>query len=322
MKYDIISIGSASTDIFMVTHSKRIEVIRIHGHEDLAIPVGGKILVEKIVETLGGGGVNTAVSFARLGLRTAYLGKIGADHRGDHLIHALKKENVTFLGPRANDTGLSCILSGIKNRTIFSYRGTNNNFLPSELRTNKLDTPFIYLGSFLGKSWQTAQAIARYARKNNIAMSWNPSIYLCELGPRKLKNVLDACKILILNKEEAQALSGTNKQTPALLRELHKLVPLVVITDGANGADAYDGKSHHHITPKPITVVEPTGAGDSFGSAFVCAHLLGKNLETCLRFGAAQANSVIQGIGATVNLLNRKQIESASKHAGKIRKVA
>ncbi|MBS3148487.1 carbohydrate kinase family protein [Candidatus Woesearchaeota archaeon] len=320
MKYEVITIGSISTDIFMVSHSNKIELLRVHGHEDLAVPVGGKVLVEETHTAIGGGGANCAVSFSRLGFRTAYLGKAGADKRGDELLTELRNEKVTFLGPREGETGLSCILSGIKNRTIFSYRGTNNNLRASEVPWKKLDAQWFYLGSLLGESWKTSVKIAKYALREGIPLSWNPSIYLCEMGTRKLKPVLDACKILILNKEEAQALSGTNKQTSALLRELHKLVPLVVITDGPNGADSFDGKEQWHIMPKDVTVVEPTGAGDSFASAFVAAHLLGKDVPTCLRWGAAQANSVIQHFGSTHILLNRREIERAAKKSGKLTK--
>lgn len=318
MKYDIISIGSASTDIFMISHSSRIELLRIHGHEDLGVPVGGKILIEKIAENIGGGGVNTAVSFSRLGFKTGYLGKIGSDHRGDQLLKEVKNEKITFLGPRKGETGLSCILSGIKNRTIFSYRGANNHFMPNEVPWKKLNASWFYMGSFLGESWQTAQKIAKYALKKQIPLSWNPSIYLCEQGPKKLKHVLAACKILILNKEEAQALAGSKIETPHLLRELHKYVPLVVITDGPNGADGFNGREHYHATPKQVKVVEPTGAGDSFASAFVAAHLLGKDLRTCLQWGTAQANSVIQYVGATNKLLTRREISKQAKTSGRV----
>lgn len=319
MSFDVLTIGSASTDIFMVTHSKKIELLRVHGHEDLGVPVGGKILVDETYTRIGGGGANTAVSFARLGFKTGYLGKVGADERGTQLLNELREEKITFIGPRAGETGLSCILSGIKNRTIFSYRGANNDFLMREVPWKKIDARWIYLGSFLGKSWETARAIGRYARKKGIPLSWNPSIYLCELGASKLRDVLDACEILILNKEEAQALSGTQKQTAALLRELQKLVPLVVITDGPLGADAFDGREHWHITPTDVPVVEPTGAGDSFASAFVSARLLGNDVPTSLRWGAAQANSVIQHYGATHILLTRREIEKRLKEAGKVK---
>lgn len=321
MKYDVVTLGSISTDIFMVTRSPRIELIRIHGHEDLGIPVGGKLLVDETHTAIGGGGANCAINFSTLGFKTGYLGKCGTDARGDQLLAELKRKKVTFLGPRAGETGLSCILSGIKNRTIFSYRGTNNDLHAREVPWKKLRARWLYLGSFLGESWKTSLKIADYARQNNTPLSWNPSIYLCEMGAKKLKPVLNACSILILNKEEAQALSGTKKETASLLRELHKLVPLVVITDGPNGADSYDGKEHWHITPKDVPVVEPTGAGDSFASTFVAARLLGKDVPTSLQWGAAQANSVIQEFGATHKLLTRKEIEKAAKTSGTLRRV-
>ncbi len=150
-------------------------------------------------------------------------------------------------------------------------------------------------------------------------MLFNPSLYLAEQGKKFLKPVLDACTVLILNKEEAQAVTGKKTNITKLLKELQKDIPLVVITDGPRGAWAYNGMKIYSIKPTDVPVIEPTGAGDSFASGFLAALMLKQDIPTALRWGAAQANSVIQHFGATNILLNRKEITKQSMRAGRVR---
>src|SRR5262245_53294131 len=54
----------------------------------------GETSVESIVETVGGGGANSACAASALGARVAFLGKIGADALGRRLTQALRKQGI------------------------------------------------------------------------------------------------------------------------------------------------------------------------------------------------------------------------------------
>lgn len=320
MKYDIICVGSASIDVFITSKSKDIELERIHAHEDVCLPIGAKILIDSLHTEVGGGGVNTSISFARLGFKTGLISKLGADMNADSILKKLKQEKVGFLGRKTiGHTGYSVILTGFKhNRTILTHKGNNDLMTPADV-PKKLDTKWFYFGTMLGKSWKTHCQIAQYAKKHGIKVLFNPSLYLAEQGKKFLKPVLDACTVLILNKEEAQAVTGKKTNITKLLKELQKDIPLVVITDGPRGAWAYNGMKIYSIKPTDVPVIEPTGAGDSFASGFLAALMLKQDIPTALRWGAAQANSVIQHFGATNILLNRKEITKQSMRAGRVR---
>jgi ribokinase len=319
MKYDIICIGSASIDVFVTSKSKNIELEKIHAHEDVCFPIGAKILIDSLNTEVGGGGVNTSISFSRLGFKTGLIAKLGADMNADSILAKLKKEKVDFLGRKAaGHTGYSVILTGFRrNRTILTHKGNNDLMTLTDV-PKKISAKWLYLGTMLGKSWKTHCAIARYAKKHGIKVLFNPSLYLAERGKKFLKPVLDACNILILNKEEAQAVTGKKTNIRSLLKELQKNIPIVVITDGPRGAWAYNGMKTHSIVPTDVPVIEPTGAGDSFASGFLAALMLKKDIPTALRWGAAQANSVIQHFGATNVLLSRKEITKQAMRAGKL----
>ena len=73
--YDVITVGSATVDVFAKTHfSELIKIIDPKGETDLlAFPSGSKILIDDLEFTAGGGGTNTAVALSRLGHKVGFL---------------------------------------------------------------------------------------------------------------------------------------------------------------------------------------------------------------------------------------------------------
>src|SRR3989344_5907252 len=93
--YDIVSIGSATRDVFInADEFKLLNVADFPTGKGLSFPLGSKIEIKKIVFTSGGGGTNTATTFARQGLSTACVGAIGTDLNGDEVLNELAKENI------------------------------------------------------------------------------------------------------------------------------------------------------------------------------------------------------------------------------------
>lgn len=310
--FDIITIGSSSVDVFIKTKSKQIDFEKIHGHEDVCLPIGSKILIDEMHTSTGGGGTNSAVSFSRLGLKTAWLGVLGKGNNSHLIKNILKKEKITFLGKeKKGDAGFSVILTGLKkNRTILAYKGVNNNLKTTDFKKSELNTKWFYCSSMMGKSWNTLLDIIS---STNAKIAFNPSTYLAIKGKTFLSKILKKCNVLILNKEEAQYLINEKKNIKFLLKNIQKLVPLVVITDGSTGASVFDGEIMLKLIPYATKVVEITGAGDAFASGFLTAHINKKPLKFCLQQGYSQAVSVISHIGAKEKLLNKREIKNSKK---------
>ena len=95
-----------------------------------------------------------------------------------------------------------------------------------------------------------------------------------------------------------------------LLKLKMKDYQVVVITDGGNGAYAYDGKNFYYCPPFPSTVVSTLGAGDAFASTF-CATLMRNktNIGQALIFASINSASVVSKFGATEGLLTFEEIE-------------
>jgi ribokinase len=311
--FDVITIGSSSVDVFIKTRSSQIDFGIIRGQEDVCLPIGSKILIDEMHTSTGGGGTNSAVSFSRLGLKTAWLGVLGRGNNSKIIKDILKNEKIVFLGKeKEGDSGFSVILTNLKkNRTVLAYKGVNNDLDLKDIKKNSLKTDWFYCSSMLGKSWSTMLKIVSSCKAK---VAFNPSTYLAMKGVSFLSKMIKRSDILILNKEEAKYLIGSKEDDVVfLLKKIHKLVPLLVITDGANGAYCFDGNKMLRLVPFRSKVVETTGAGDAFASAFIAAFIKGKPIDLCLQWGHAQAVSVISYLGAKEKLLNKFEIIKSRK---------
>lgn len=324
--YDIITVGSATIDVFANTKSELIKIKTSSSEQDLiAYPSGSKILIKELRFTIGGGGTNTAVSLARLGHKTAYLGSLGNDENGKKILDLLKKEKIDFIGVLSKEiTGYSIILDSIEHdRTILTYKGANDKLKFSDINLKKLKTKWFYFSSMISESFRTLETLAEFAEKNNIKIAFNPSTYLAEKGKDYLKKILTRTTILILNKEEASLLVGKNN-IKIILKKLCELGPkIAVITNGKKEINAYDGKNIYTIIPKKIKIVESTGAGDAFASSFLSGMIKKSNIEFALKLGLVNSESVIQHSGAKNKLLKYKEaLESIRKSSVKIKKLS
>lgn len=317
--YDVITFGSATVDVFAMTEAETISIK--HGdfvEEFIAYTSGSKILIEDLHFDIGGGGTNTAVAFSRLGLKTAYCGKLGKDANADRIINLLKEEKIDFIGKRAvGQTGYSVILdSHADDRTILTYKGLNNKFLYSDVDKKKMKTKWFYFSSLVGESYKTFEKLTAYAKNNGINVGFNPSSYLAKRGATFLKKAMKNVNFLIMNLEEAELITNKKDSIEWQLKKLSSYGPeIVVITDGKHGAYVFD-KATSHIYHKPsngVKVVETTGAGDSFASSFLAGFILKHNIRYALDIASANASSVITHVGAKNKLLTLKEAEKAMK---------
>ena len=324
--YDTITVGSATFDVFVNTKSELIKIKTSSSEDDLiAYPSGSKILIKELRFTTGGGGTNTAVSLARLGHKTAYLGSLGNDENGKKILDLLKKEKIDFIGVLSKEiTGYSIILDSIEHdRTILTYKGANDKLRFSDINLKKLKTKWFYFSSMISESFKTLEKLAEFAEKNNIKIAFNPSTYLAEKGKDYLKKILTRTTILILNEEEASLLVGKNN-IKIMLKKLCELGPrIAVITNGKKEINAYDGKNIYTMIPNKIKVVESTGAGDAFASSFLSGMIKKSNIEFALKLGLVNSESVIQHGGAKNKLLKYKEaLENIKKSSVKIKKLS
>ena len=305
--YDVITVGSATFDVFAKTQfSELIKIIDPKGETDLlAYPSGSKIIIEELDFTSGGGGTNTAVALSRLGHKVAYVGKLGEGTNSQFIHKELMKDKVDLLCAHGKGlAGYSIILDTIEHdRTILAYKGINDTLKLSEIPLKKLNTKWFYFSAMLHESFRTQESLSEFAQKKGIKIAFNPSTYLAKQGPKALKKILENTYLLVLNREEACILGG-DFPTHKLVGKLHSFGPkIVVITDGKHALYVSDGKTLYSANPPKIKVVDATGAGDAFAASFLSGIIRKNDIEFAIRLGLVNSASVLSEHGATNILL-------------------
>ncbi len=305
--YDIITVGSATLDVFARTRfSELIKIIDPKGETDLlAFPSGSKILIDELDFSTGGGGTNTAVAFSRLGHKVAFVGKLGHGTNSDFIHKNLVKEKIDLLCAHGSgNAGYSVILDTLEHdRTILVYKGINDDLRYGEIPHKKLKAKWFYFCSMMNESFHTLEKLAEFAQQNRIRIAFNPSTYLAEKGGKHLSNIISRTELLILNREEACLIVGRDS-TNGLLSKLRSLGPkIVVITDGKHNLYAMDGKYIYSAFPPPVKIVDATGAGDAFAASFLSGIMRKNGIEFAIKLGIANAQSVVSHYGAKNILL-------------------
>ncbi len=319
-KFQVITVGSATTDAFVFTN---LDEIQLKKDKFIGYPSGSKLLIDELFFDVGGGGTNSAVAFSRLGLKTAFLGCLGKDINSEKILENLRKNNVKFIGFRIDKpTGYSVILDSKEhNRTILTYKGASN-FLNFKIKPRKLKTKWFYFSSMTGKSLEMQKKLAYHAKNKNIKIAYNPSEYQVKQH-EKIYPILKNTEILVLNKEEAQILCKNNSSDIKLLLSLlHNLGPKIAcITDGSKGAYLSTKEMVFRVKPNNIPVIERTGAGDAFASSLVAGIILfsennntkEKTIKKALSLALTNSESVIQYLGAKNKLLTLNEAYSKIK---------
>ena len=315
--YDVITVGSATVDVFAKTHfSELIKIIDPKGEIDLlAFPSGSKILVEDLEFTTGGGGTNTAVCLSRLGHKVAFLGKLGQGTNSDFIHKNLVKEKIDLLCSHGKgNAGYSVILDTLEHdRTILAYKGINDELKKEDVPFRKLKTKWFYFSTMMEESFHTQEKLAEFAQQHNIKVAFNPSTYLAEKGARNLKNLLNGTELLVLNKEEACLLVG-KEEMEGLLFKLRSLGPkIVVITDGKHELFVIDKNHIYFAKPPFVKVVDATGAGDAFAASFLSGIIRKNDIEFAIKLGFVNSQSVIAHYGAKNILLSYKEAMKSIK---------
>src|SRR5262245_60451251 len=91
--YDIITFGSATQDINLKQKNVTSLEYRkdLHSHEGVCFPIGSKIEIDDIQFHSGGGGTNTATTFALQGFKVAFYGVVGNDISAKSILQELKQ---------------------------------------------------------------------------------------------------------------------------------------------------------------------------------------------------------------------------------------
>ncbi|XP_058129024.1 ribokinase [Anopheles ziemanni] len=282
---------------------------------DLDVLVFGSCIVDfisyvprlpKVGETLhgtrfatgnGGKGANQCVAAARLGSRTAMIGKLGDDPWGGAYRDALAAEGVNVervaIVP-GESTGIAQInVADNGDNQIVIVTGANKCLAPADVQSSE---------GFLARARILVCQLETPLEGTMAALSAFEGISILNAAPAEKqlpRSLLAKATIFCVNETEAalltdmQEVNDIEQAKTALLRLRQLGCKTVIITLGEKGAifARPDDTEVVHVKPVKVNkVVDTTGAGDAFIGAL--AHFMAKNPEADLAWCIAAANRV------------------------------
>jgi sugar/nucleoside kinase (ribokinase family) len=274
-------------------------------------PLGSKVLLTDHKLSVGGQVATAMVALSRLGYKTSYLGKVGAEPSGELQIESLKSEGVDCsrvvrVEGATTQLGLIVIDQSTGERTIFWYRDPRLITRPQEL-----DQQHITSGRILhldGCDTEAAISAARLARQAGI-----PVVIDLDTPYPGIEELLPLIDFLIASSEFPETITGVKdrRQSLKMLKEKYGCT-FVAMTLGREGALAYhEGQFIQSPAFTDFDIRDTTGAGDAFHGGFDHGLLQGYSVEDTLRIANLIAALNCGKVGARSGLPRLEELNAA-----------
>ncbi|SNB52469.1 2-keto-3-deoxygluconate kinase [Arboricoccus pini] len=272
----------------------------------------------------GGDTSNCAIAAARAGARVGYLTRLGWDMFGDQFVELWRREGVDCSAVGRDEkapTGIYFVTHGPDGHAFTYYR---RHSAASLMSPEWLPMGYIHRARLLyvsGISFAISESAcdtmlaaidtARLAGRE-IALDTNLRLGLWSL-PRARAILAEAARmanILRPSIDDARLLTGLENPDAIADHYLRLGARIVALTLGSAGALIATGQHRVRLEPHAVACVDATGAGDTFGGAFLAAHLRGADPFTAGRFANAAAALATRDFGAVAPMPRRREIEA------------
>jgi ribokinase len=297
-RFDVLVVGGANYDYLIKSHS---------------LPQPGETAVgDTLHEAPGGKGANQAIAAARLGARTAFIGRVGDDERGRRVLAALAADGVAIdhcIIDREAQTGVALIaVDDQGQKTIITAPGANRRLAPADLEPAAALFAAKVVLLQLEAGLETMVAAARRGREAGalVVLDAAPPIP----HPTELLALVDVVRA---NSSEAAILTGISimgddvREAALELRRPGNGAACV----GTSGGDllVFGDGEEKWFPHQQVAVVDATGAGDAFAAGLAVGLAEDRSLIDAGWLGCAAAALKTTRIGAQAGLPDRASVD-------------
>lgn len=309
MSYDVIGIGNAMVDVIAAAPDTFLDMMGIEkGIMQLIDRERAELLYASMTdrtETPGGSVANTIAGLGKLGLSTAFVGKVRDDALGRFYANALDEAGTAFPNPPAPadaPTSRSMIfVSPDGERSMNTYLGAGADLSQADVPGDAFeDASVLFLEGYLfdkpeGKTAFTAaaEAIRRTGGRAGITLSDPFCVTRHRADFQSL--IAERMDYAIGNEHEWAALYETDLD--AALEMARGVCETVVCTRSGASVLLMRGDEAVEVPVEKVTPVDATGAGDQFAAGFLYGYATGRSLQVSGRMGVLAAAEVIGHIG-------------------------
>ena len=265
--------------------------------------------------TTGGSAANTTFNTARLGLRPAFIGKLGNDDAA-----AAYKARFASAGidtsrfkyaPVPNGRCLALTTPDAQ-RTMRTCLGAHGAFSPDDIApADFAGARHVHLEGYLLFNPALADAILAAARAARCTISLDLASFEVVRASREwlLAQLRQGIDIIFSNEDEIRALFPDSSAAPAktpddfrvLAERLAAFGGLAAVKLGKDGAWLARGTHTHRVAPLRVTdAIDSTGAGDAWAAGFLSGWLRGKPLPVCGEVASLLGAETVRHMGPLI----------------------
>ncbi len=280
----------------------------------------------------GGAPCNVLAMLQKLGKKTAFIGKVGADMFGNQLKKAVEEVGIdtrNLIMDKKYHTTLAFVHTypdGDRDFSFYRDPGADMMLTKEEVQKELIQSSRIFHFGTLSSTHEGVREATRHAielaKEAGCIITFDPNLRpplwnSLEDARKEIEYGMTKCDVLKISDNEVEFLFGTTDydKGAALIREKYN-IPLVLITMGKDGSRAYYKDMRVEVAPfLQENTIETTGAGDTFCASslnYVLEHgledLTEENLKELLTFANAAASLITTRKGALRVMPSKKEV--------------
>ena len=255
----------------------------------------------------GGSVANTLAGIGRMGLKTAFIGRVADDELGQAYAHDAVAEGTQFINAPVSGGNLPTSRSIIfvtpdGERSMNTYLGISANLGPDDVADEVFEgNKWLFLEGYLfdkpaGKAAFLAAANACHREGGQAGIALSDPFCVDRHRDDFRKLVSETMDYVIGNAHEWESLYQTNLDEA--LRLATADCHTVICTRSGDPAILIRGNQRIEVPVHRVTPVDATGAGDQFAAGLIFGLASGVDLETAGRMAVMAASEVISHVGA------------------------
>lgn len=305
----VIGIGNALMDILVhIPSDKILSDLNLSKAAMHMIDLERHHNIVKLIDHLpkshaaGGSAANTINGLAKLGVDTAFIGKVGRDHTGQLFCEDQRTNNIkTIIEVTDENPSGKCIsmISPCGERTMATFLGAaicmNENSVD---RTSIRGYKVLYVEGYLIYNQPLIEAAMSKAKEEGLIVALDLASYTVVADNMEFLNYLIDKYVDIVFANEEEAREFTSLEADQALNHLSERCHTAVVKIGAEGSLIASGEQRHRVGVIDATPIDKTGAGDLYAAGFLYGLCKGLPLKMCGDIGAVLSSKVVEIVGA------------------------
>jgi 2-dehydro-3-deoxygluconokinase len=277
------------------------------------------------LQGFGGDTSNFAIAAARQGARVGYLSALGDDPHGAMLRALWRAEGIDDRDVKTDAEAFTAIYFVTHDAAghhfhFFRKGSAASRMTPADLPRERIArAKLLHLSgislAISGSACDTGLVAMALAREAGVAVSFDTNLRLklwpLERARAVMAEAMRRCDLCLPSLDDISALTGLSDPDALVDHCLALGARIVALKLGADGALVASRDERHRIAPLPCKPVDATGAGDTFGGAFVARWLAGDGLREAGRYAAAAAALSTEGYGAVEPIPHADRVRAA-----------